>query len=215
LKKNPLTWNNAMTEVVRRIKDKVQILPPLSLPTREGNYIIEIDASNSTWTSVLIEEINGVETVCSYASGSFRGEEINYPSIHKEILVVKKTVLHFRLYLKPVKFLIRSDLKILPGMLKSENLLTKSHSRIKKWILWLDNFDFTVQHKPGHLNCLVDMLTREAKTADLAMFSAEPSNKGKQPMTQEEEDRAQATRRKEVLTIVSQEFIEMMIRERE
>jgi hypothetical protein len=34
-------------------------------------------------------------------------------------------------------------------------------------------------------------------------------------MTQEEEDRAEATRRKEVLTTVNQEVIEMMIREKE
>jgi hypothetical protein len=40
------------------------------------------------------------------------------------------------------------------------------------------------------------MLTREAKTAYLAMFSAGPSNKEKQPMTQEEEDQDRATRRK-------------------
>jgi len=81
-------------------------------------------------------------------------------------------------------------------MLKFEKLLTESHSRIKKWIMWLDNFDFTVQHKPGHLNFLTNMLIMEAKTADLAMFSAEPSNKGKQHVTQEEEYRARATRRK-------------------
>jgi len=59
------------------------------------------------------------------------------------------------------------------------------------------------------------MLTKEAKTAYLAMFSAGPLNKGKYPMTQEEEDRAWDTRRKEFLTKVSQEVIEMMIRERE
>jgi hypothetical protein len=45
---------------------------------------------------VLIEDINGVENICSYASGSFHGAEINYPSIHKEILAVKKIVLPFQ-----------------------------------------------------------------------------------------------------------------------
>jgi hypothetical protein len=73
LKKNHPAWNDAMTKSFRRIKDKVQTLPPLSLPTGEGNYIIETNASNSTWAGVLIEKINGVETICSYASGSFRG----------------------------------------------------------------------------------------------------------------------------------------------
>jgi hypothetical protein len=47
------------------------------------------------------------------------------------------------------------------------------------------------------------------------MFSTGPSNKGKQPMTQEEEDRARATKRKEILIEVIQEVIEMMTREKE
>jgi hypothetical protein len=61
LKNNPPSWNDAMNKVVRRIKDKVQTLPPLSRPTGEGNCIIERDASNSTWEGVLIENINEVD----------------------------------------------------------------------------------------------------------------------------------------------------------
>jgi hypothetical protein len=48
LKKSPPPWTPQMMEVVKRIKQKVQGLPPLSLLTEQGSYIIEIDASQHT-----------------------------------------------------------------------------------------------------------------------------------------------------------------------
>ena len=81
-------------------------LPPLSLPTGNGQLVIETDASSTTWGGVLLEVIDGRENICGYGSGAFKGAELKYPSSHKEILAVKKTVKHFRLFLKPVKFII-------------------------------------------------------------------------------------------------------------
>ena len=76
--------------------------------------------------------------------GSFKAIEINYPSSHKEILAVNKIVQHFILFMKPVRFVIRTDLKIMPGIFKNENLIAENSSRILKWFIWLSNFDFDI-----------------------------------------------------------------------
>ena len=123
--------------------------------------VIETDASNKAWGGILIEKHGDQEEICGYASGAFKNVEINYPSSHKEILAVKKTVNHFKLYLKPVKFIIRTDLKIMPGIFENENLMAENSSRILKWFLWLQNFDFEIAYKPGYLNSVTDMLTKE------------------------------------------------------
>ena len=151
-----------MTAAVKRIKEKVMKLPALTLPTGKGKLIIETDASAHTWGGVLLEAIDQKEYICGYGSGSFKKAELNYPSSHKEILAVKKTVQHFILFLKPVKFIIRTDLKIMPRMLKNENVMAENNSRILKWFIWLSNFDYEIVYKPGYLNCLADMLTRES-----------------------------------------------------
>ena len=117
-----------MTAAVQNIKEKVMKLPSLCLPTGDGQLIIETDASSSTWGGVLLEAVNGRESICGYGSGSFKDAELNYPSSHKEILAVKKTVQHFILFLKPVKFVIRTDLKIMPGMFKNETLMAENSS---------------------------------------------------------------------------------------
>ena len=131
-----------MTMAVQTIKTRVQNLPTLSLPKGTGQLVIETDASSSTWGGVLIETIEGNENVCGYGSGSFKVAELNYPLSHKEILAVKKTVHHFILFLKPVKFVIRIDVKIMPGIFKNENLMAENSSRILKWFIWLSNFDY-------------------------------------------------------------------------
>ena len=46
-----------MTQAVKTIKDKVQQLPPLKIPTDEGSYILETDASTFAWGGVLLERL--------------------------------------------------------------------------------------------------------------------------------------------------------------
>ena len=61
----------------------------------------------------------------------------------------------------------------MPGILKNENIMAENSSRILKWFLWLQNFDFDIVYKPCYLNCVVDMLTREElrENPSLNMFS--------------------------------------------
>jgi hypothetical protein len=73
LKKSPPPWTTTMTKKIKRIKEKVKKLPSLTLPSEQGLYIIEIDASNHAWGGVLIEKIEGREDICGYASRSFTG----------------------------------------------------------------------------------------------------------------------------------------------
>ena len=39
--------------------------------------------------------------------------------------------------------------------------MVENSSMILKWLPWLQNFDFDIVYKPGYLNCVADMLTRE------------------------------------------------------
>ena len=125
LKKDTPRWSAEMSDAVRKIKLKVTELPPLSLPTGNGQLIIETDASSSTWGGVLLEAINGRENICGYGSSAFKVAKLKYPSSHKEILAIKKTVMHFKLFLKPINFIVRTDLKIMPGIFKNERLMAE------------------------------------------------------------------------------------------
>lgn len=160
-----------MTTTVKNIKRKVQSLPLLSLPIEKGKYKINTDASQETWGCVLLEEIEGKEEICVYASGNFRREKINYPSSHKELIATKKTILHLKLYINPIKFTIRIDLKILARMFKKIIFLTDNHNRLSKWVIWLDKFDFDIVHKTRCLNFIADMFSKEDHNKnDMSLF---------------------------------------------
>ena len=81
-----------MANAVKTIKEKVKQLPPLSVPQGSGQMVIVTYASNKAWGGILIEKHGDQEEICGYASGALKNEEINYPSSHKEILTIKKTV---------------------------------------------------------------------------------------------------------------------------
>jgi hypothetical protein len=158
-----IPWNYKMTQAVQIIKQKIQNLPKLYLPDMTLQLILETDASNDTWAAVLLQK-NGpkLEEVCIYTSGCFSDTESRYPSSHKEILAVKNGIKKFRLFLKPVHFVVRTDLKHMKGMLSNQRLLEQGNNRILRWSLWLDGFDFEIHYKPGKDNCVADLLTREA-----------------------------------------------------
>jgi hypothetical protein len=114
-------------------------------------------------SSIASEEWTKLEEVCIYTSGCFSDTESRYPSSHKEILAVKNGIKKFRLFLKPVHFIVRTDLKHMKGMLSNQSLLEQGNNRVLRWSLWLDGFDFEIHYKPGKDNCIADLLTREAK----------------------------------------------------
>jgi hypothetical protein len=66
------------------------------------------------------------------------------------------------MFLKPIHFIVRTDLKHMKGMLTNQRLLEQGNNRVLRWSLWLDGFDFEIQYKPGKENCIADLLTREA-----------------------------------------------------
>jgi hypothetical protein len=160
-------WNTHMTKAVQIIKQKIQNLPRLHLPDNSFKLILETDASHETWAAVLLQK-NGpkLEEVCMYTSGCFNDTEIKYPSSHKEILAVKLGIKKYRMFLKPVCFIVRTDLKHMKGMLSNHRLLEQGNNRILRWSLWLEGYDFEIEYKPGKENCLADLLTREASPKD-------------------------------------------------
>ena len=90
----------------------------------------------------------------------------------------------------------------MPGMLKNENVMAENNSRILKWFIWLSNFDYEIVYKPGYLNCLADMLTRESVEyieklqPSLKMFEPGESSSGpaRRRMRREEDAEKKKTR---------------------
>ena len=96
-----------------------------------------------------------------------------------ECLAIISSVQHFRVYLTGVKFTVQTDHKCLQYLhrFKDEN------SRLTRWALALQPYDFRVQHRPGKANANADGRSRQAWTEDAECRRREEECQGATPST--------------------------------
>ena len=83
---------------MKRLKDICSNLPKLRLPNESDYLILQIDASDKYWTSILKTDLG---EMCRYASGTFNNNQINYDINEKELLAIIKGINKFEIFLLP------------------------------------------------------------------------------------------------------------------
>lgn len=82
--------------------------------------------------------------------------EIKYSTIEKEALAIVWSVKYSRNYLLGRKFIIRSDHRPLKWLFSIKD----ADSKLLRWRLKLNEFDFDIEYTPGKLNNVADLLSR-------------------------------------------------------
>ena len=92
----------------------------------------------------------------AYASKSLTQAERNYSTTEGECLAVVWGVKHFRPYLFGTKFSLVTDHASLKWLMNSQDLNT----RLMRWSLKLQEYDFEIEYRPGKQHTDVDALSR-------------------------------------------------------
>lgn len=92
-----------------------------------------------------------------YASRKLTDVESRYSQFERECLGIKWACQKFQLFLIGKKFEIRTDHKALLKVLSAR--AKPPSARIERWVLYLQQFSFTVSHIRGRENC-ADILSR-------------------------------------------------------
>lgn len=131
--------------------------PILQYPNFEEPFILTTDASNYAIGAILSQgKVIGSDLPISYASRTLNQHEINYSTIEKELLAVIWATKYFRPYLYGRKFKIVTDHKPLQWLFA----LKEPNSKLVRWRLKLEEFDFEIIYKKGKLNSNADALSR-------------------------------------------------------
>lgn len=93
--------------------------------------------------AVLSQNIDGKDLPIAYASRTLNEHEINYSTIEKELLGIVWATKYFRPYLYGNKFIIRTDHRPLVWLMS----LKDPNSKLMRWKIKLDEFDFEIQYK--------------------------------------------------------------------
>lgn len=153
---NTFAWNQKCEDSFRRLKAALCSSPILAYPKRQGQFILDTDASNIGIGAVLSQVQDGEEKVIEYYSKILTKPERNYCVTRKELLAIVKSVDHFHWYLSGKEFLVRTDHAALSWLLRLKN----PEGQVARWMEKLQQYDFKIKHRPGKQHLNADALSR-------------------------------------------------------
>ena len=167
-------WSPECEVAFTKLKSALYEAPVLSLPDDDGEYVLDCDASNHSIGAVLSQIQNGVERPICYASQLYSKHEANYNVTRKELLAVITFTKKFRQYLLGRPFRIRTDHAALQWLKRTPEPIGQQ----ARWLEILEEFDYTIEHRPGHQHSNADALSRAVDSVHATSSddnAAEPS----------------------------------------
>lgn len=157
LKKNAkIELTKEYLDTVERCKTLLTNEPVLKFPDFERPFILTTDASNIAVGAVLSQGTVGSDHPVCFASRTLNETEQRYSTIEKELLGIIWAVKYFRPYLYGRRFTIYTDHRPLVWLWS----LKEPNSKMLRWRLRLEEFDYEVVYKKGTYNTNADALSR-------------------------------------------------------
>lgn len=133
-------------------KTLIATSPILAYPDFEKKFTVTTDASDIAIGSVLSQENHPI----AFYSRTLNSAEKNYSTIERELLSIVEATKHFRPYLYGRRFLIQTDHNPLVWL----NKLKTINSRLIRWKIKLDEYEYDIEHLKGSVNKVADALSR-------------------------------------------------------
>lgn len=130
--------------------------PILKYPDFTRDFILTTDASNFAIGAILSQTYGHSDLPVAYASRTLNETETHLSTIEKELLAIVWATKYFRPYLYGRKFKIYSDHRPLQWLFS----LKEPNSKLLRWRLKLEEFDYEIIYKKGKQNTNADALSR-------------------------------------------------------
>lgn len=153
---NTVKWTEKEEAAFRQLKHRMEEPPVLLAPNTNKEFILRTDASDKALGAVLMQEEEGVLHPVFYASRKLNVCERNYSTIEKECLALVWAIKRFHLYLFGTHFIVQTDHQPLQYLSKSKS----SNSRLMRWSLLLQEYEFHIQYIKGRENVGADFMSR-------------------------------------------------------
>lgn len=149
-------FNSECMESFELLKKTLISSPILIYPNFEEEFVLTTDASAFALGSVLSQGPIGKDLPIAYASRTLCTTETKYSVIERELLAIIWSVHHFRPYLYGRRFKLVTDHRPLTWLFSIKD----PGSRLARWRLKLEEYDYEIVYKPGKINCNADALSR-------------------------------------------------------
>ncbi len=160
---NKVWWTAECEEAFQRLKDSLCTEPILKSPDFDQLFTVQTDASDVGIGAALVQGEPGNLQPIAYISRKLLKHEVRYSVVEKECLAIKWAMDSLKYYLLWRKFTLEMDHCALIWLSNMKD----TNSRITRWFLAMQPFDFVVQYRKGHENCAADFLSRAPQESPL------------------------------------------------
>jgi hypothetical protein len=151
-------WDPQRVAAFEALREALCLAPVLAMPDWDADFILTTDWSCAAIGAVLWQRDRdtGEEHPIAFVSRALTAAERNYAPTEGECLAVKWAVDKFRYYLHGRKFTLRTDHQALVWL----DSARFNNSKLERWALELQEYDFTVEYIKGDTNVVADHLSR-------------------------------------------------------
>ena len=151
-------WESPQENAFSTLRVALSQSPVLQLYRPDRETELHCDASKESYGSILLQRCpeDGALHPVYYMSRKTTPTEKKYHSYELETLAVIRAVEKFRIYLQGLRFKICTDCSALQLTLNCGEL----KSKFARWAMYLQSFDYTIEHRPGTKMQHVDALSR-------------------------------------------------------
>lgn len=156
-------WTTDCEQAFIKVKNALITAPILSCPNFNHEFILQCDASTEGLGCILSQFYDGREHVICYLSRTLTRSERNYSATELECLCVIWSIEKLRCYLEGTHFTVITDHHSLIWLLHNQR---SGNGKICRWQLRLQQYDYTIVHRPGKYNIVADCLSRAVPEND-------------------------------------------------
>ena len=155
-KENGFHWDSNCQNAFEELKNRLVSPPILAFPDFKEKFVLYTDASDSAIGAVLSQIQEGKERVIAYWSRQLQKAERNYSTTEKEALAAVAAIKEFYPYLYGFHFTLVTD----HSPLTSLRGLKDIGGRLTRWMIYLQQFTFQFEYRPGRSHGNADAVSR-------------------------------------------------------
>jgi len=153
----PFVWTDECEVAFNHLKECLTSAPIFGMPRDDGTFLLDTDASDTGLGAVLSQMQDGNEVVIAYASRTLSRPERNYDVTRRELLAIVNGFKTFKQYLLGRHFVVRTDHAALQWLRK----MPEPMGQQARWLTFIEQFHFEIQHRIGTKHGNADSLSRE------------------------------------------------------
>ena len=149
-------WSEDCQAAFDQLKTRLTTSPITAFPDFSQAFRLYTDASMAGLGAILAQVREGKERIICCASRALNKAEKSYPATKLECLAIVWAVAKFRPYLMAMPFEVYTDHYALQWL----KTMRTGSALLHRWSAALEEYDFTVRHRPGKIQTHVDGLSR-------------------------------------------------------